>query len=70
MAEAIGAPDFRFAIAPMMDWTDRHYRLMARLLTRRAQLWTEMVVDNTLLYQVRDRYTHYYLQYRYSHLTP
>lgn len=38
------------SIAPMMDWTDRHYRYMMRLLTRRTRLYTEMVVDNTLLY--------------------
>ena len=32
-----------FAVAPMMDWTDRHCRFFHRLLTRRALLYTEMV---------------------------
>jgi tRNA-dihydrouridine synthase A len=32
-----------FAIAPMMDWTDRHCRMFHRQLTRRALLYTEMV---------------------------
>ena len=33
----------RFAIAPMMDWTDRHCRVFHRTLTRAAMLYTEMV---------------------------
>lgn len=34
----------------MMDYTDRHYRYFMRLLTRRTVLYTEMVVDNTILH--------------------
>jgi len=37
----------------MMDWTDVWYRGLARLLTRRARLYTEMVVDQTLVQQHR-----------------
>ncbi len=33
----------RFSVAPMMDCTDRHYRFLARLISRRARLYTEMV---------------------------
>ncbi|MBX7200146.1 MAG: tRNA dihydrouridine(20/20a) synthase DusA [Rhodospirillaceae bacterium] len=33
----------RFGVAPMMDCTDRHYRFLARLISRRARLYTEMV---------------------------
>ncbi len=40
----------RFAIAPMMDWTDRHCRFFHRLLTRRARLYTEMVTTGALLH--------------------
>mmetsp|Transcript_38209 Transcript_38209/g.56090 ORF Transcript_38209/g.56090 Transcript_38209/m.56090 type:complete len:489 (-) Transcript_38209:312-1778(-) len=43
-------PRDRLSIAPMMDVTDRHFRFMMRLLTRRTMLWTEMVVDDTLLH--------------------
>lgn len=32
-----------------MEVTDRHYRYMMRLLTRRTLLYTEMVVDSTIL---------------------
>ena len=33
-----------------MDWTDVHYRQLARLLSRHTWLYTEMVVDSTLLF--------------------
>jgi tRNA-dihydrouridine synthase A len=32
-----------FAVAPMMDWTDRHCRVFHRVLSRHALLYTEMV---------------------------
>lgn len=34
----------RFAVAPMMDWTDVHCRTLHRLLSPHALLYTEMVV--------------------------
>ena len=40
--------DYRFCIAPMMDWTDRHCRYFHRLITRRARLYTEMVTAPAL----------------------
>nr|CCA16675.1 tRNAdihydrouridine synthase putative [Albugo laibachii Nc14] len=42
-----------------MDWTDRHYRYLMRLITHHTQLYTEMLVDQTLLYQ-KDN-LHYFL---------
>ena len=45
----------RFAVAPMMDWTDRHCRAFHRLLTRRALLYTEMVTAPAILYGDRAR---------------
>ena len=41
------------SVAPMMDVTDRHFRFMLRLLTRHTVLYTEMIVDNTLLFSGR-----------------
>eukprot|EP00850_Spirogloea_muscicola_P010402 SM000061S19229 [mRNA] locus=s61:277211:281484:- [translate_table: standard] len=38
----------RLSVAPMMDWTDIHYRQLARLISKQTWLYTEMVVDNTL----------------------
>ncbi|MDD4966266.1 MAG: tRNA dihydrouridine(20/20a) synthase DusA [Halothiobacillus sp.] len=41
---------WRCCIAPMLDWTDRHYRYLARLMTRHARLYTEMVTTGALLH--------------------
>src|SRR5664279_459348 len=41
--------DRRFAIAPMMEWTDRHCRFFHRLLTRRALIYTEMLTTGAIL---------------------
>ena len=43
------------AVAPMMDWTDRHCRFFHRHLTRRALLYTEMVVADAVIHGDRDR---------------
>jgi tRNA-dihydrouridine synthase A len=45
----------KFAIAPMMDWTDRHCRFFHRLLTRRALIYTEMITTGALLHGNRAR---------------
>lgn len=47
--------DFKLAIAPMMDWTDRHCRFFHRQLTRHALLYTEMVVADAVIHGNRDR---------------
>src|ERR1019366_8141197 len=45
----------KFSIAPMMDWTDRHCRVLHRLLTARALLYTEMVTAEAILHGDRAR---------------
>lgn len=40
-----------FSIAPMMDWTDNHYRTLARLISLHTWLYTEMVVAETIVHQ-------------------
>ena len=45
----------RFAIAPMMDWTDRHCRVFHRHLTRRARLYTEMLTTGAIIHGDRAR---------------
>jgi tRNA-dihydrouridine synthase A len=44
-----------FAVAPMMDWTDRHCRVLHRLLSARARLYTEMVTADAILHGDRER---------------
>eukprot|EP00929_Paragymnodinium_shiwhaense_P048403 TRINITY_DN24473_c0_g1_i2.p1 TRINITY_DN24473_c0_g1~~TRINITY_DN24473_c0_g1_i2.p1 ORF type:complete len:430 (-),score=81.27 TRINITY_DN24473_c0_g1_i2:227-1474(-) len=42
-------------IAPMMGYTDRHFRYLMRLMSDELVLWTEMMKDTTLIhYQKRD----------------
>src|SRR6202165_1051564 len=38
------------SIAPMMDWTDRHCRMLHRALTTRAVLYTEMLTTGAILH--------------------
>lgn len=38
------------SIAPMMDWTDRHFRYLARLVSKKILLYTEMVTANAILF--------------------
>ncbi len=45
----------RLSVAPMMDWTDRHCRVLHRLLSRRTLLYTEMVTAPAILHGDRDR---------------
>lgn len=53
---AMTAPSpWRFSVAPMMEWTDRHCRAFHRLLTRRALLYTEMVTANAVIHGDRMR---------------
>jgi tRNA-dihydrouridine synthase A len=47
--------DRKFAIAPMMEWTDRHCRFFHRLLTRRALIYTEMITTGAVLHGDRAR---------------
>lgn len=44
-----------FAVAPMIDWTDRHCRYFHRQLTGRALLYTEMIVADAVIHGDRER---------------
>lgn len=39
-----------FAVAPMMDWTDRHDRYFLRLISPHIRLYTEMITTHALLH--------------------
>jgi tRNA-dihydrouridine synthase A len=43
------------SVAPMMDWTDRHCRMLHRQLTSRAMLYTEMLTTGAILHGDRER---------------
>lgn len=46
---------YRLSVAPMLDWTDRHFRYLLRLISQRTRLYTEMVVDQSILLGNRPR---------------
>jgi tRNA-dihydrouridine synthase A len=45
----------RFSVAPMLDYTDRHFRVLMRQVSRRCLLYTEMVVAQALHHASRHR---------------
>ncbi|WP_440995385.1 tRNA dihydrouridine(20/20a) synthase DusA [Arhodomonas sp. SL1] len=53
-------PDRRLSVAPMMDWTDRHFRYLARLLSRRTLLYTEMVPAQALWHGKAERFLRFH----------
>ncbi|MGA1083578.1 MAG: tRNA dihydrouridine(20/20a) synthase DusA [Burkholderiaceae bacterium] len=40
----------RLCVAPMLDWTDRHFRFFHRLLAPHALLYTEMITTGAILH--------------------
>ena len=53
-------PPRRLAVAPMMEWTDRHCRYFHRLLAPHAWLYTEMVTTGALLHGDVDRHLRFH----------
>ena len=45
----------RFAVAPMIDWTDRHCRYFHRQFSHHALLYTEMIVADAIIHGPRER---------------
>ncbi|HET7395540.1 MAG TPA: tRNA dihydrouridine(20/20a) synthase DusA [Gammaproteobacteria bacterium] len=50
------AKTHRVCVAPMMDYTDRHFRYLLRLLSKHTWLYTEMVTTGAILHGQRDRF--------------
>ena len=44
----------RFAVAPMMELSDRHFRFLARLLSRYSLLYTEMLTSKAVIHGDRE----------------
>ena len=47
--ELMGAS--KLSLAPMMDYTDRHFRHLVRMISNRTLLYTEMVAASTITYE-------------------
>ncbi len=52
-------PSRRLSVAPMMAVTDRHFRFFLRLLSKKTWLYTEMVVDQSLIHGDKNRFLQY-----------
>lgn len=48
------APD-RLSVAPMMDWTDGHFRFLMRRITKRTLLYTEMITAQAVVFGDAER---------------
>ena len=44
----------KLSLAPMMEYTDRHFRYLVRLISNRTLLYTEMVAANALAHERAD----------------
>lgn len=44
------------SIAPMMKWSDRHYRYFIRLITKQSLVYTEMINSGAIIHGDRDRF--------------
>ena len=56
MATSPAPEAWRFSVAPMMGWTDRHERYFLRKLSRRAMLYTEMINAGAIVHGQKDRF--------------
>jgi tRNA-dihydrouridine synthase A len=52
--------DRRFCIAPMMGWTDRHFRYFFRQISRKAVLFGEMLAPEALVFGKPERYLRFH----------
>ncbi len=43
------------AVAPMLDWTDRHFRYFLRMISYHTFLYSEMITTQAILYGDRER---------------
>ncbi|HMY65169.1 MAG TPA: tRNA dihydrouridine(20/20a) synthase DusA, partial [Leptospiraceae bacterium] len=55
-------PSYRLSVAPMMSYTDRHFRYILRKLTKYTLLYTEMIPMDTVLRGDRKRFLEFSLE--------
>ena len=42
---------YKLCVAPMMGHTDRHFRFLLRMISKKSMLYTEMVAANSIMYK-------------------
>ncbi|WP_144574230.1 tRNA dihydrouridine(20/20a) synthase DusA [Agrobacterium sp. DE0009] len=60
--KALASGEKIFAVAPMIDWTDTRCRFLHRQLSKRALLFTEMIVADAIIHGQRERLLGYHPQ--------
>ncbi|MCZ7451105.1 tRNA dihydrouridine(20/20a) synthase DusA [Agrobacterium rhizogenes] len=60
--QALAGGEKIFAVAPMIDWTDTRCRFLHRQLSKRALLFTEMIVADAIIHGPRDKLLGYHPQ--------
>ncbi|WP_269622072.1 tRNA dihydrouridine(20/20a) synthase DusA [Prochlorococcus marinus] len=50
---------YQFSIAPMLDCTDRHFRVLMRQISKKTLLYTEMIVAQALQYKNKSKLLDY-----------
>lgn len=60
--QALASGEKIFAVAPMIDWTDTRCRFLHRQLSKRALLYTEMIVADAIIHGQRGRLLGYHPQ--------
>ncbi len=53
---AAKAEPWKFCVAPMLDWTDRHCRFFLRQMSQHARLYTEMITTGAIVHGARARF--------------
>ena len=51
----MGGDGWRFCLAPMMARTDRHFRMLSRLIAPRLRLYSEMITADAIIHGDRER---------------
>ena len=54
LAKRVASREY-FAIAPMVDFSDRHFRHFMRLLSKNCFMYTEMLNEHAVLYAKNGR---------------
>ena len=49
----------KLSVAPMMNWTDRHCRYFYRIMSKKSQLWSEMVTAKAVIHGDKNRLLDY-----------
>lgn len=62
MSKSLKKIDRKFCVAPMLDWSDRHQRVLMRTMSKHSLVYTEMVTTGALIHGDAQRYLKFNLK--------